>query len=60
MLIVDAQIHLWSQNLPSNAAHRQIASWSAVNALGQIEPGTGKLNPGDVLDVLLLGAPEAA
>ena len=38
----------------------QIASWSAVNALGQIEPGTGKLNPGDVLDVLLLGAPEAA
>jgi molybdopterin molybdotransferase len=38
----------------------QIASWSRVNALGQIEPGEGKLNPGDGLDVLLLGAPEAA
>jgi molybdopterin molybdotransferase len=38
----------------------QIASWSSVNALGQIEPGEGKLDPGDVLDVLLLGAPEAA
>lgn len=38
----------------------QIASWSGVNALGQIEPGQGKLSPGDGLDVLLLGAPEAA
>jgi molybdopterin molybdotransferase len=38
----------------------QIASWSAVNALGWIEPGEGKLNPGDALDVLLLGPPEAA
>ena len=38
----------------------QIASWSAVNALGWIEPGEGRLNPGDVLDVLLLGAPGAA
>jgi molybdopterin molybdotransferase len=34
----------------------QIASWSAVNALAQIEPGEGKLNPGDALDVLLVGA----
>ncbi|HWE24715.1 MAG TPA: gephyrin-like molybdotransferase Glp [Myxococcales bacterium] len=38
----------------------QISSWSAVNALAQIEPGEGKLDPGDALDVLLLGAPEAA
>jgi molybdopterin molybdotransferase len=38
----------------------QIASWSSVNALARIEPGEGKLNPGDALDVLLLGAPEAA
>ncbi len=35
----------------------QIASWSAVNALAQIEPGEGKLNPGDAVDVLLLGPP---
>jgi molybdopterin molybdotransferase len=38
----------------------QIASWSAVNALGWIEPGEGKLNPGDAVAVLLLGAPESA
>ena len=38
----------------------QIGSWSAVNAIAQIEPGEGKLNPGDAIDVLLLGAPGAA
>ena len=37
----------------------QIGSWSAVNAIAQIEPGEGKINPGDAIDVLLLGAPEA-
>jgi molybdopterin biosynthesis enzyme len=38
----------------------QIGSWSAVNAVAQIEPGEGKLKPGDEVDVLLLGSPEAA
>ena len=38
----------------------QIGSWFAVNALAQIEPGEGKLDPGDQVDVLLLGAPAAA
>jgi molybdopterin molybdotransferase len=38
----------------------QIGSWSAVNAVAQVEPGEGKLNPGDAVDVLLLAAPEAA
>jgi molybdopterin molybdotransferase len=38
----------------------QIGSWSAVNAIGQIEPGEGKLEPGQAIDVLLLGPPEAA
>jgi len=38
----------------------QISSWSAVNAIAQIEPGEGRLNPGDAVDVLLLAAPEAA
>ena len=37
----------------------QIGSWSAVNAIAQIEPGEGKLSPGDAIDVLLLGAPGA-
>ena len=38
----------------------QIGSWSAVNAVAQIEPGEGKLQPGDPVEVLLLGAPGAA
>ncbi len=38
----------------------QIASWSAVNAIAQIEPGEGKLEPGQGIDVLLLGTPGAA
>jgi molybdopterin molybdotransferase len=33
----------------------QIGSWSAVNALAQIAPGEGKLEPGQEIDVLLLG-----
>jgi len=33
----------------------QIGSWCAVNAIAQVEPGEGKLNPGDAVDVLLLG-----
>jgi molybdopterin molybdotransferase len=33
----------------------QISSWSAVNAIAQIEPGEGRLNPGEAVDVLLLG-----
>jgi len=37
MLIVDAQIHLWSKNLPTNAAHRQIASWSAEECLMEMD-----------------------
>lgn len=38
----------------------QIGSWSAVNALGRLPPGDAKLNPGDELDVVLLGPPEPA
>jgi predicted TIM-barrel fold metal-dependent hydrolase len=37
MLIVDAQIHLWSQNLPTNAAHRQVASFSAEECLMEMD-----------------------
>ena len=41
MLIVDAQIHLWLQGLPTNAAHRQIPSWSAEDCLGRwTRPGS--------------------
>jgi len=38
----------------------QIGSWSAVNAIAQVAPGDGKLNPGDAVELLLLGPPEAA
>src|SRR5579884_3927660 len=37
MLIVDAQIHLWSKNLPTNAAHRQVPSWSAEECLMEMD-----------------------
>ena len=37
MLIVDAQIHLWSQNLPTNALHRQIPSYSAEQCLMEMD-----------------------
>jgi predicted TIM-barrel fold metal-dependent hydrolase len=37
MKIVDAQIHLWSQNLPSNPAHRQVASYSAEDCLKEMD-----------------------
>ena len=37
MLIVDAQIHLWSQNLPTNPAHRQVASYSAEECLMEMD-----------------------
>jgi len=39
MLIVDAQIHLWLQGLPTNAAHRQIPSWSAEDCLKEMDAG---------------------
>jgi predicted TIM-barrel fold metal-dependent hydrolase len=37
MKIVDAQIHLWSQNLPTNPAHRQVASYSAEDCLKEMD-----------------------
>jgi predicted TIM-barrel fold metal-dependent hydrolase len=36
MLIVDAHIHLWASNVPS-PPHRQIASWSAEEALREMD-----------------------
>ena len=37
MLIVDAQIHLWHQGIPTNAAHRQISSYSAEDCLKEMD-----------------------
>src|SRR5579864_1893398 len=37
MLIVDAQVHLWSNNLPTNAAHRQVTSYSAEECIMEME-----------------------
>src|SRR5712692_1260215 len=39
MLIVDAQIHLWSQGIPTNALHRQIPSYSAEECLMEMDNG---------------------
>ena len=39
MKVVDAQIHLWHQNLPGNAAHRQITSYTAEDCLAEMDAG---------------------
>ena len=37
MLIVDAQVHIWGQGLPTNPAHRQITSFNAADLLGEMD-----------------------
>ena len=37
MQIVDAQIHLWGAGLPSNAAHRQVTSFTTDEAIGLMD-----------------------
>ncbi len=36
MQIVDAQIHVWGSGLPSNAAHRQVTSFTTEEAVGMM------------------------
>ena len=37
MLIVDAQVHIWGANLPTNPAHRQITSFSRDDLLREMD-----------------------
>ena len=37
MLVVDSQIHLWGANLPTNPAHRQVTSYTAEEALRDMD-----------------------
>ena len=39
MLIVDSQVHIWSQGLPGNKAHRQITSYSIEDLLSEMDEG---------------------
>jgi len=39
MLIVDSQVHIWSQGLPGNRAHRQIESYSMDDLLKEMDEG---------------------
>ncbi len=39
MLIVDSQVHIWSQGLPGNKAHRQITSYSMEDLLSEMDEG---------------------
>ena len=36
MLIVDSQIHIWQNGLPTNPAHRQIVIYSQDDALQEV------------------------
>ena len=37
MLIVDAQVHIWSNAIPTNAAHRQIPTYTTVDLLRDMD-----------------------
>ena len=37
MLIVDAQVHIWSSGLPTNPAHRQVTSVTADELLKEMD-----------------------
>ena len=37
MLIVDSQVHIWGNNLPTNQAHRQITSYSTDDLLKEMD-----------------------
>ena len=37
MLIVDAQIHIWMNNKPTNANHRQVADFTADDVLKEMD-----------------------
>ena len=39
MLIVDAQVHLWANNVPANPGHRQIPDFSADDLLKEMDEG---------------------
>ena len=39
MKIVDAQIHLWTQGLPTNPAHRQVPHYTAEECLREMDAG---------------------
>ncbi|PYO01058.1 MAG: amidohydrolase, partial [Candidatus Rokuibacteriota bacterium] len=39
MLIVDAQIHIWKNNKPSNPNHRQIPDFTAEDVLKEMDAG---------------------
>jgi predicted TIM-barrel fold metal-dependent hydrolase len=39
MPIVDAQIHIWSQGIPTNALHRQVPSYTAEECLKEMDAG---------------------
>jgi predicted TIM-barrel fold metal-dependent hydrolase len=39
MNIVDAQIHIWSQGIPTNAAHRQVSHYTAEECLKEMDAG---------------------
>lgn len=39
MLIVDAQVHIWGENIPTNPNHRQISSYTADDLLKEMDEG---------------------
>lgn len=55
MLIVDSQIHIWENGLPTNPAHRQIPVYSKDDALRDMD-AAHVLGHGHHADAVLLAA----
>ena len=41
MLIVDAQVHIWGNGKPTNAAHRQVSAFSKDELLKEMDEDHG-------------------
>ena len=39
MLVVDAQVHIWTGHLPANAVHRQVPDYTADDVLKEMDEG---------------------
>jgi len=42
MLIVDAQVHIWRNNKPTNPAHRQVSDFAPDDLLARLEAAAMK------------------
>ena len=54
MLVVDSQIHIWADSVPTNAIHRQIPTYSVDDVLIAMQNPRGA-GGGGLAGLLVLG-----